>query len=217
MVKNLPATQETRVHCLGQEDPLEKGKPLQYSCLENPMDRGAWRATVHGVAKSWTWLSWTSLHFHHFFIEIFFIWFNLWMGIEVGQTACCNLVSVSAFRSLCWFSCSHKDFSHTVCSTLLSSVCTHVYCVKQITTQHWNSTHCQCWGNKIFSSSPPAKTAVIRESSPDANWKESCDPEKRLVFRKSLVFAMFVKTFPEGGENNKVKRFLEWSPFQNRV
>ena len=27
---------------------------LQYSCLENPMDRGAWRATVHGVAKSWT-------------------------------------------------------------------------------------------------------------------------------------------------------------------
>ena len=31
--------------------------PLQYSCLENPRDRGAWRATVHGVAKSWTRLS----------------------------------------------------------------------------------------------------------------------------------------------------------------
>ena len=30
------------------------GDPLQYSCLENPMDRGAWRAIVHGVAKSWT-------------------------------------------------------------------------------------------------------------------------------------------------------------------
>ena len=30
------------------------GHPLQYSCLENPMDRGAWRATVHGVAKSQT-------------------------------------------------------------------------------------------------------------------------------------------------------------------
>ena len=28
--------------------------PLQYSCLENPMDRGAWQATVRGVAKSWT-------------------------------------------------------------------------------------------------------------------------------------------------------------------
>ena len=33
------------------------GNPLQYSCLENPMDRGAWRTTVHGVARSWTWLS----------------------------------------------------------------------------------------------------------------------------------------------------------------
>ena len=30
------------------------GNPLQYSCLENPIDRGAWWATVHGVAKSWT-------------------------------------------------------------------------------------------------------------------------------------------------------------------
>ena len=30
------------------------GNPLQYSCLENPMERGAWWATVHGVAKSWT-------------------------------------------------------------------------------------------------------------------------------------------------------------------
>ena len=33
------------------------GNPLQYSCLENPMDRGAWWATVHGVAKSWTQLT----------------------------------------------------------------------------------------------------------------------------------------------------------------
>ena len=33
------------------------GNPLQYSCLENPMDRGAWRATVHGVAESGTQLS----------------------------------------------------------------------------------------------------------------------------------------------------------------
>ena len=32
------------------------GNPLQYSCLENPMDRGAWQAIVQGVAKSWTHL-----------------------------------------------------------------------------------------------------------------------------------------------------------------
>ena len=56
MVKHLPAMQEIRVQSLGQEDPLEKGNgsPLQYPCLENSMDGGAWWATVHGVAKSWT-------------------------------------------------------------------------------------------------------------------------------------------------------------------
>ena len=38
--------------------------PLQYSCLEHPMDRGAWQATVHGVAKSRTWLKQLSRHTH---------------------------------------------------------------------------------------------------------------------------------------------------------
>ena len=44
MVKDLPAVWE-----IFSQDPLEKGhgNPLQYSCLENPMDRGAWWATVH--------------------------------------------------------------------------------------------------------------------------------------------------------------------------
>ena len=40
--------QETQVRFMGQED----GNPLQHSCLENPMDRGAWRPTIHGVAES---------------------------------------------------------------------------------------------------------------------------------------------------------------------
>ena len=42
---------------LGRSPGEGNGKPLQYSCLENPMDREAWWATVHGVAKSWTRLS----------------------------------------------------------------------------------------------------------------------------------------------------------------
>ena len=56
MVKNLPAMQETWVRHLGQEDSPGEGNgyPPQYSCLDNPMDRGPWWATVHGVAKSWT-------------------------------------------------------------------------------------------------------------------------------------------------------------------
>ena len=40
------------------------GNPLQYSCLENPMDRGVWQAPVHGVAKSSTRLKWLSMHIH---------------------------------------------------------------------------------------------------------------------------------------------------------
>ena len=39
------------------------GNPLQYSCLENPMDRGAWRAKVHGITKNWAWLS----NWHYYF------------------------------------------------------------------------------------------------------------------------------------------------------
>ena len=59
MVKNPPAVWKTWVQSLGWEDPLEKGMayPLQYSVLENSMDRGAWQATVHGVTKSQTRLS----------------------------------------------------------------------------------------------------------------------------------------------------------------
>ena len=59
MVKNSPAVWETWVRFLGWEDPLEKGTgyPLQYSGLEDSMDRGAWWATVHGVTKSRTRLS----------------------------------------------------------------------------------------------------------------------------------------------------------------
>ena len=56
MVKNPPAMQETWVQSLGWEDPLEEGMATHCSVLawRTPMDRGAWRAAVHGVAKSWT-------------------------------------------------------------------------------------------------------------------------------------------------------------------
>ena len=42
---------------LGRSSGELNGNPLQYSCLENSMNRGAWWATVHGIAKSWTLLS----------------------------------------------------------------------------------------------------------------------------------------------------------------
>ena len=56
MVENLPVMWETWVQSLGWEDPLEEGMATHSSILawRILMDRGAWWATVHGVAKSWT-------------------------------------------------------------------------------------------------------------------------------------------------------------------
>ena len=63
---------------LGRSPGEGHGNPLQYSCLENPMDRGAWWATVYGVAKSWTQLS-TDTSMRSIFI---YQWFNLIIGME---------------------------------------------------------------------------------------------------------------------------------------
>ena len=59
MIKNLPADAGDADSTPGSGRSLEGeyGNPLQYSCLENPMDRGVWQVTVHGVAKSRTRLS----------------------------------------------------------------------------------------------------------------------------------------------------------------
>ena len=57
----------------GLERPSGGGhdNPLQYSCLENPMDRGVWWATVHRLAQSWTWLKWLSTW------HLVYIWVSL--------------------------------------------------------------------------------------------------------------------------------------------
>ena len=57
LVKNLPAMQETQVQFLHQEDPLEQEMAIHTSILawRIPMVRGAWRVTVHGVTKNWTY------------------------------------------------------------------------------------------------------------------------------------------------------------------
>ena len=67
VVKNLPASagdiRDTgSIPELGRSPEGGHGNPLQYSCLENPMDRGAWQPAVHGVAQSRTQLMWLSTH-----------------------------------------------------------------------------------------------------------------------------------------------------------
>ena len=59
VVKNLPANagdirDASSIPGLGRTPGEENGNPLQYSCLENSMDRGAWQATIHGVTRSQT-------------------------------------------------------------------------------------------------------------------------------------------------------------------
>ena len=71
MVKNLPAIAGDLDSTPGSgRSPGEgNGKPLQYSCLENPMDRKAWRAIVHGVAKSQTRLALSLFTFTYYILQ----------------------------------------------------------------------------------------------------------------------------------------------------
>ena len=77
MVKNPPANSgDARdaglIPASGRSPGGGNGNPLQYSCLENPMDRGAWRATVHGITKSRTRLSTHIQHIHAHMITVRF-------------------------------------------------------------------------------------------------------------------------------------------------
>ena len=81
LVKNLPAMPETPVWFLGWEDPLEEGMATHSSILiwRIPTDRGAWRATVHGVAKSRPW--WATKHSTA--QETFSLHFILFLGCDI--------------------------------------------------------------------------------------------------------------------------------------
>ena len=74
------------------------GNPLQYSCLENPMDRGAWWATVHRVTRSWTLLS----------------DFTLWIS---GAVQCWNGFLISAFKWV-YLSFSPLLFTCLLCTAI---------------------------------------------------------------------------------------------------
>ena len=65
-IRNKKGGNSLVVQWLGGEG---NGTPLQYSCLENPMDGGAWWSAVHGIAKSWTQLSDFTFTFHFHALE----------------------------------------------------------------------------------------------------------------------------------------------------
>ena len=83
VLRNLPAgagdlRDEGSIPGSGRSPGGRHGSLLQYSCLENPMDRGAWRATVHRVVQSWTQLKRLStqarVHIHTYITYIIYIY-----------------------------------------------------------------------------------------------------------------------------------------------
>ena len=82
------------------------GNPLQYSCVENSMDRRAWRATVHRVAKSRTWLKQLSSHTH--------MHWQLLFGCSVVSDSCdpidCSMPSFPVLHCLPEFAQTHAHW-----------------------------------------------------------------------------------------------------------
>ena len=73
------------------------GNPLQYSWMENPMDRGAWQASVYGASRSWTWLS-THTHTIIIIIIIAFLCYRVILRTISGNKHICN----KAWDSSAW-------------------------------------------------------------------------------------------------------------------
>ena len=128
--------QETWVRSLSQEEsPGEgNGNPLQYSCLEEPMDGGAWWATVHEVSKSQTWLS----HWHTL------------KKVEVGNDICLENVQFESTmrfpRENAGSVAGYMGFRKRRTSTaLLSSLCPGRNRREKITLRHCLEISCTDW------------------------------------------------------------------------
>ena len=87
-----PVAQRYRIclqcrRCRSIPRPGGHGNPLQYSCWGNPMDRGAWQATVHAVSKSWTRLKQLSTSTHDVFLYIY-IYIYIYIVSIPGSKVC---------------------------------------------------------------------------------------------------------------------------------
>ena len=97
------------------------GNPLQYACLENPMDRGAWWAIVPRVSKSWTWLKWLSTRTHGTpIIQTLFLLF---------LSSILTIVHTGSFHffNICTFGCSRVFPNYNVVLFILFSLEHHAF------------------------------------------------------------------------------------------
>ena len=110
------------------------GNPLQQWCLGTPMDRGAWRAIVHGVAKSWTWLKWLSTHrcMHMCVCEYASVW-----GAECVSVCVCACVFLNVCVCvLCEYICV---CTYVFICVMCISVCVCV-CVCALLLLMWSTS-----------------------------------------------------------------------------
>ena len=107
---------------LGRSPGGGHGNPLQYSYLENPMYRGTWQDTVHGVAKSWTWLSVTK---HR-------EWLIWWGRKNVGREGIEQITNFADITGWCGASSAHSHPHFLVCEI-------HLWCF------HLRMQFCHPW------------------------------------------------------------------------
>ena len=113
----------------------KQGNPLQYSCLENPMDRGAWQATVRRVAKNWTWLKWLNVtNVQHAFVNCFgfisvdlpplLLFYSLvvwWLYLKLQLHSFIFFVSISIIDF--WFVLTMKIYYNNLSLSLSVCIC----------------------------------------------------------------------------------------------
>ena len=130
-LKHLPGMREARVQSPGEGN----GNPLQYSCLENPMEGGAWYATVHWVAKSWIWLSdFTFCPINFLKWKVYFTFFSIplkFCSWYSGVLICFSLSALNR-KSCVW-----------IALYSISSSFFHFYLVK-LAAYKWNPTKIYC-------------------------------------------------------------------------
>ena len=123
VVKNPPANGKCQRHgfdpWVGKIPCRRDSNPLQYSCLENSMDRGACRTTVHGVAKSWTALKWLGMHGAHMH-EQCRDWGHWTSPIQV-KNPCKPCITLQSTLRICG-SIAEDSSNHPSCSTIV-----HIY------------------------------------------------------------------------------------------
>ena len=132
---------------LGRSPGEGNGNRLQYSCLGNPMDRGAWRAAVHGIAKSWTQLSnWTEL-----------IW-NAYNRINIVEgIALCVCVCVCGLYVLSHSAISNSLWPHGIFQAKILEWVAISYSRASSQPRDWTRLFCLAGG--FFTTKPPGKPA----------------------------------------------------------